>query len=159
MKNKMLMVATTAALLLAPQAAMAGKEAAVIAAPPAGKGQVVFYRPGSLMGAAIRCTVRRDGAMIGRSNNGKYFVYVTDPGTAKFTTATEATDTINLEVEADETQYVRCKIGMGVMAGRPNLIPSTKEEFDTKSTKVKLVDPAEMAKDIADDSAEKAAKK
>lgn len=159
MKTKMLMIATATALALTPQAALAGKEAAVIAAPPAGKGQVIFYRPGSLMGAAIRCTVRRDGAMVGRSNNGKYFAYVTEPGTAKFTTATEATDTINLEVEADETQYVRCKIGMGVMAGRPNLIPSTKEEFDTKATKVKLVDSAEMAKDIAADAAERAAKK
>jgi hypothetical protein len=53
------------------------------------------------------------------------------------------------------------KVTWGIVAGRPNLSPSTKDEFDGKSAKLKLQDMEKMAKDIADDEkelAEKAAK-
>jgi hypothetical protein len=44
------------------------------------------------------------------------------------------------------------------MAGRPNLSPSTKEEFDGKSAKLKASDPEKMAETIAKDDAKRAAK-
>jgi Protein of unknown function (DUF2846) len=128
----------------------------VIPAPPTGKSQVVFWRP-SAMGMAISCNIREDGKMLGTTNNGRYWVLTTTPGAHKFTTKSEATDTLNTELEADETAYVKCKIGMGIMAGRPNLSPSTKEEFDAKSAKMKLSDPEKMAKAVADDDAKRAA--
>ncbi len=131
---------------------MAQKIAATVPAPPAGKGTVVFFRP-SAMGMAIRCTIREGGKMVGRVGNGKYFTMTAEPGPHKYTTKTEATDELNVEVEPDEITYVKCKIAAGIMAGRPNLSPSTKAEFDGKSTKLKLQDPAEMAKDIAEDQA------
>lgn len=129
-----------------------------VPAPPAGQGQVVFYRPSAFVGSAIRCTVREDGKMIGRANNGRYFVVPAAPGKHSFTTKTEATDTLNVEVEPDETTYVKCKIGMGVWAGRPNLSPGSAEEFASSSHKLKLADAAELAKAIADDEAEQAKK-
>lgn len=151
--------AVSIAAALAPIAASAEEAPAapvVIPAPPAGKSQVVFWRP-SAMGMAISCNIREDGKMLGTTNNGRYWVLVTTPGPHKFTTKSEATDTLNTELEADETAYVKCKIGMGIMAGRPNLSPSTKEEFDAKSAKLKLSDPEKMAKAIADDDAKRAA--
>ena len=131
------------------------KQAVAIAPPPAGMSQVVFYRP-SAMGMAISCNIREGGKMLGTTNNGRYWVLTTTPGRHQFTTKSEATDTLNLETEADETTYVKCKIAMGIMAGRPNISPSTKEEFDAKSASMKLSDPDKMAREIAQDEAKHA---
>jgi len=153
------MAALAAAPASAAEAAPAAAPAApavVIPAPPPGMSNVVFFRP-SAMGMAISCNIRENGKMLGTTNNGRYWVLTTTPGPHKFTTKSEATDEINVEAEADETQYIKCKIGMGFMAGRPNLSPSTKEEFDSKSAKMKLGDPEKMAKAIADDDAKQAA--
>ena len=44
---------------------------------------------------------------------------------------------LNLEVEPGETYYVIGGISMGVMAGHPNLSPSTKEVYDGMKEKLK----------------------
>ncbi len=134
-------------------AADAPKTPVAVPAPPAGKGQVVFFRP-SAMGMAIRCTIRENGKMIGRVGNGKYMIMTADPGPHKYTTKTEATDELNLEVEPDETTYVKCKIAAGIMAGRPNLSPATKADFDAKSAKLEMQDMSKLAEQIAEDEAE-----
>lgn len=128
----------------------------VVPAPPPGKGQVVFFRP-SAMGMAIRCTIRENGKMIGRVGNGKYMILPAEPGPHKYTTKTEATDELNLEVEPDETTYVKCKIAAGVMSGRPNLSPATKADFDEKSAKLDMQDMSKLAQQIKEDEAEMAA--
>lgn len=155
----MIMVAL-AATAAAPAAA-GGKEAKApiaVPAPAAGQGQVVFFRPGTFVGSGIRCTVREDGKMLGRVGSGRYFVVPAPPGKHTFTTKTEATDTLNVEVEPDETTFVKCKIGMGLVAGRPNISPATAEDFAKVSAKLKPMDAEDMAKDIAEDDAERAAK-
>jgi Protein of unknown function (DUF2846) len=121
----------------------------VVPTPAAGKGQVVFFRP-SAMGMAIRCTIRENGKMVGRVGNGKYMIITADPGAHKYTTKTEATDELNLEVEPDETTYVKCKIAAGIMAGRPNLSPATKADFDAKSAKLEMQDMSKLAEDEAE---------
>ncbi len=127
----------------------------VIAPPPAGQSQVVFF-PTSAMGMAISCNIRENGAMLGTTNNDRYWVHVTTPGKHTYTTKSEATDVLNIEAEPDETQYVKCKIAAGIMAGRPNLSPSTQEEFNSKSGSIKPSDPEKMAKAIANDLAKQA---
>lgn len=154
--KKFALTCTLALAALHGPALAAEKSPAVIAPPPAGMGQVVFYRPGSIVGMAIRCNVREDGKLIGGLASGKYFVAPMTPGKHMVTTKSEATDTLNLEVEADETQYVMCKIGAGFAAGRPNLSPSDQAAFDAKSAKLKLKTEAERQKEIAEDTAEKA---
>lgn len=157
MKLRSLRLLALAALAF-PAVAHAADEVRVapaIAAPPSGKGQVVFYRPGGI-GPLIRCTVREDGKMIARVGNGKYHVMQAEPGVHAYTAKTEATDTVRVEVEPDETTYVKCKISMGIMAGRPNLSPSSAEEYAKLGTKLKPQDPADLAEDIAKDEAKKA---
>ena len=129
--------------------------APAIAAPASGKGQIVFFRPGGI-GPLIRCTVRENGKMIARVGNGKYYVMPAEPGAHSYTAKTEATDTVRVEVEPDETTYVKCKISMGIMAGRPNLSPSTTEEYAKLGKKLKPQDPADLAEDIAKDEAKQA---
>lgn len=125
---------------------------ASVAAPQPGTSQVVFFRP-SGMGMAISCNIRENGKMLGTANNGRYFVLTTTPGVHKFTTHGETTDELTIQTEADETAYVKCKIGMGLMSGRPNISPSTKEEFDSRVAKMKPSDPEKMARAIAQDDA------
>lgn len=151
---KVLLALGSLSLLAAPVGVAAAEKApAVIGAPEAGKGQVVFYRTGGLMGAAISCNVREDGKLIGGLSGGKYFVASFTPGKHVFTTKSEATDTLNMEIESGETYYVRCAIGAGVMAGRPNLSPVDKAAFDEKSAKLKLKTAEQLKKETDKDAA------
>ena len=113
-----------------------------IPTPPAGKGQIVFFRP-SAMGMAIGCSVNENGQKVSSLGSGRYFIMVTEPGKHAFSVKSEATDTLTLEVEPDETQYAACKIKMGFMVGRPDIRPATEAEF--KALKhVKMVDADDM---------------
>jgi hypothetical protein len=131
--------------------------ATALPTPAPGKGQVVFYRPSS-MGFAIKCTVRENGAMVGRVGAGKYYVIEVEPGLHNFTAKTESTDTVAVQVEPDETSYVKCGISMGIMVGRPNLSPGTEEDFQKSAAKMKPMESDKIAAEIEEDRAELAAK-
>lgn len=157
-KSKFLVIALCGATIIALTSAnnvalAAPNTPATIATPPSGKGQVIFYRTGGFIGAAISCNVREDGKLVGGLSGGKYFVSVFEPGKHVLTTKSEAKDTLNMEIESNETYYVRCTIGAGVMAGRPNLSPVDKAAFDEKSGGLKFKNADQIAKEIAKDTA------
>jgi hypothetical protein len=104
-----------------------------IEAPPAGKGQVVFFRPGTIIGAALGCTVHEGDRQVARLGAGKYYVITAEPGVHRYATRGQAADTLNLEVEADETYFVKCKIGSGVVSGAAQLEPSDRASFAKKA--------------------------
>lgn len=108
----------------------------LIAAPPAGKGQVVFFRQSKLVGAALSFSVHEGDKGIGKLGNGTYFIQVSDPGQHTFTIQSEAVDRLTLEVEAGETYYVKQTIGVGVVMGRPHLSPSDSAEFEKSKLKL-----------------------
>jgi len=135
------LIALTASPLAAEDTAPIQTKSGVISAPAAGKAQIVFYRPGSLMGAALGCTVHEGSAEIARLGSGKYFAVTAEPGKHTYNTEGEAKDVLNLEVESDETYFVKCKIGMGVVAGRANLSPSDRAEFSAKAKGLHLWTP------------------
>lgn len=112
-----------------------------IPAPPAGTGQIVFFRPGG-MGFAMGCSVNENGAKVSSLGAGKFFVMRTTPGRHEFTVKSEAKDILALEVDEGETQFAKCKIKMGIMAGRPDLAPSDEAEF--RKGDFKLVDAEDM---------------
>lgn len=141
--RKMAMVSLALAPIACPASA-ADKEAPAsiaIPAPPAGKGQIVFYRAGGA-GMAVGCSVNEKGQKVSSLGSGRYFIMVTEPGRHEFSVKSESKDTLALEVEADETQYAACKIKMGIMIGRPDIRPSTEAEFRAK--KLKMVDADDM---------------
>ncbi|MEN3746291.1 hypothetical protein TPR58_03865 [Sphingomonas sp. HF-S3] len=112
-----------------------------IAAAPADKAQVVFWRPGTLIGGAMGCTVREgEGAQevqVARLGAGKYAVLFAEPGKHVFWTTGEATDRMTMELEAGETYFVRCSIGMGFMSGRAQVSPSDRDAFAKKAKGMK----------------------
>jgi hypothetical protein len=152
---KKLMLLSLSAMMLSPAAAVAGGKpgaAPAIPSPKPGMGQVVFFRPGG-MGALIKCTVREDGKMVARVSPNRYYVVDMKPGVHTFTAKSEATDAVTVQVEPDETSFVKCKIGMGIGVGRPNLSPSTEQEFAGKAGKVKPMDVAKLKAEIAKENA------
>jgi Protein of unknown function (DUF2846) len=113
---------------------------AVIPGPPAGQGQVIFWRPGTMVGGAMGCGVNMGTERISALGAGKYFVVNLAPGTHEFNARSEARDALTLEVESGETYYVRCTIRMGIMVGRPNLAPSDAAAFNEKRGDLEYVD-------------------
>lgn len=141
-------VAASALTMVASPALAADKEQSkgaapiTIPAPPPGKGQIVWFRPGG-MGFALGCSVNEKGQKVSSLGAGKYFIMVTEPGRHEFTVKTEAKDVLALEVEADETQYASCKIKMGIIVGRPDIRPATEADF-RKAKSLKMVDADDM---------------
>ena len=107
---------------------------------PDGKGRIIFWRSGTMIGGAIGCGVNIGTERISAMGAGHYFVIDLDPGAYEFNAKSEAKDVLNTEVEVGETNYVKCTIRMGMMVGRPNLSPSTAEEFSEKRKGLKYVD-------------------
>jgi hypothetical protein len=114
--------------------------APTIPPPPAGMGQVVFYRS-SRMGMLVSCRVREGDRVVNRLPPGIYFIFQSPPGPHEFNVRSEARDALRLEVEEGETQYVRCAIGMGIGVGRPNLSPQSREDFDQRGRGLDLMPP------------------
>ena len=111
---------------------------ALIAAAPADKGQVVFFRESKFAGAAIGFKVREGENELGKLRSGNYFVATVEPGKHEYNMQGETKDVLTLEVEPGETYYVQASIAMGFLAGRPNLAPSDEATFLAMSKKLKL---------------------
>ena len=116
------------------------RAAPTIPPPPAGMGQVVFYRS-SRMGMLVSCRVREGDRVVNRLPPGKYFIFQAPPGPHEFNVRSEARDALRLEIEEGETQYVRCAIGMGIGVGRPNLSPQSRADFDQRGRGLDLLPP------------------
>jgi hypothetical protein len=105
--------------------------------PPAGKGQIIFYRPG---GAGLGCMVREgEGAAeihLSKLTSKRYFIHYAQPGKHRYWTKNLAKDSLNLEVEDGETYFVKCEIAIGLMSSNPNLLPSDVTEFERSKDKL-----------------------
>jgi hypothetical protein len=135
--------------------AKAEKVAPQIPPPPAGMGQVVFYRP-SGMGGLVSCRVSEGDKVVNRLPPGKYFVQTTTPGVHEYSVHSESKDVLRVNVEDGETQYARCTIRMGIMVGRPNLSTQNREDFDKRGKNLKVQGPFD-AKDDKEDKDKQAA--
>ncbi len=137
----LVLTSATAGLSASPAFAAEGTSApAAIPGPPAGQGQVIFWRPGTMVGGVMGCGVNMGTERISALGAGKYFVVNLAPGTHEFNARSEARDALTLEVEDGETYYVRCTIRMGFMVGRPNLSPSDVAAFNEKRGDLEYVD-------------------
>jgi hypothetical protein len=118
-----------------------------IPTPPEGKGQILFYRTGALTGATTGCAVfdARSAEKLSSLGNGRYFVLVSEPGPRSFSVKSIGDkDALALEIEPDETQFVRCQMKSGLLL-RADIAPSSESEFRNKYKKPKLVDADDMS--------------
>ena len=106
-----------------------------------GTGTVIFFRPSKFVGAAVGFKVRENGQELGKLRNGKYFVLQAPAGVHQYEVHSETKDVLTLEVEAGQTYYVQGVLGVGIVAGRPNLTPSDAATFEGMKAKLKEVPP------------------
>ncbi len=134
----------------APEAAPAAPAAAAdivpgkITAPAPGKGKVVFFRESKFQGSAISYKIRTgpEGAtVLGQLGSGVYFAVDADPGVFSFSAATEAKDTMTLEIEEGEVYWIEGKLQVGMWVGQPNLTPSNQATFEKFASKLKPAKP------------------
>jgi len=129
-----------AAALASDHAALDAAGSIAIPPPPAGQGQVVFFRPKSLLGTGQWFNVREAGKALGRLSNGAYFILATNPGvhtyTAKF--EPELKDHLKLDIAAGETYYVEGSLTGGLVIGAADLSPSDRGRFNKAAKDLKL---------------------
>src|SRR6187402_2396702 len=82
----------------------------------AGKGQVVVFRSGTLVGGAISCALHENGQKLTSLHPGHYAVITAEPGKHSYSVQSEAKDTLDLDVQAGQRSFVQCSIGMGFAA-------------------------------------------
>jgi hypothetical protein len=146
--RKLEMVLALGAALLAPSALAAGtakpeQAVAAVPAPPAGMGQVVFYRR-PRMGTLIGCRISEGFEVVNRLPHGKYFVHPTTPGIHEYEIKS---DLLRVEVKEGETQYVRCTI---VAMGLAELSLKDRVDFERHVRGLDLLPPWTGEKDKDD---------
>jgi hypothetical protein len=125
----------------APAAPTAGK----VPPPPPGKAEVVFFRPLTYAGIALSFTIHEGRIGVAKLGNNTYAVVTADPGDHTYTTQSEATDTLHLELDAGEVYYVKDTLGMGILMARPHMTPSDEATFDrSKSIKLSTEKPTDL---------------
>ena len=140
------------ALTSAPQAVAPATQAAAssllpkeitdkVGVPESGKALVVFFRPKKFMGAAIGFKVRENDVELGKLRNGNFFALQVEPGKHSYVVHSESKDITPIEAEDGETYFMMGEITMGIMAGRPNLSPSTAVNFQAEVSKLKPSKP------------------
>lgn len=97
------------------------QESKEAAAPiPKDMGRIVVYRTG-IMGTAIQPGIAVDGSYKGKCIPKGAFSVDVKPGNHLISTETESRVETLVTVGKQQTAYVRCSIGMGVVVGRPVL--------------------------------------
>src|SRR5262249_8046180 len=141
MTKRLTLLAAAAALIAASaftMPAFAGDKSATdasadassrVGAPPAGKGQIVFFRPNAV-GVLLTFSVHEGDKGVVKLPSNTYAVIPVDPGAHTYIIESEAKDTLTLEVEAGETYYVKQTMGMGLIVGHPHLNLSDQGSFD-----------------------------
>lgn len=85
---------------------------------PAGSGKIVMYRGSSVVGAAVGCPIRYNGAELVELSRGKFAEWLVPAGS--YTIGNKSGD-VEVSVAAGETKYVRCGIKPGLLSGRSDL--------------------------------------
>ena len=84
------------------------------------KGRIFFFRPDTMLGAAVTSDIRLNGKVVGRSERGSFFFADEAPGSMTVMTSTEVEKQLTFKLAAGETKYVRTTVSFGVLVGRIN---------------------------------------
>ncbi|MFL6658803.1 MAG: DUF2846 domain-containing protein [Massilia sp.] len=102
----------------------------------ADQGRVYFYRPNSMMGAALQPSIKLDGVVVGESKPGGFFYVDTTAGAHEASTSTETENKLSFVVDKGEVKYVRTRVSMGVLVGHvtPVLVNTTEGSAEIAET-------------------------
>lgn len=98
------------------------------------QGRIYVYRP-SAFGAAIRPNIRFNGTVVGEMVSRGFFFVDRVPGSYLVSAKTETEANVQVTLQANQTQYVKGSITLGIFVGRPQL-----ELVDGTSALIELQD-------------------
>jgi len=117
-------VAIAAIVLLGAGCAATGPKysevASTIPTLSSGKGRIYFYRPDTMLGAAITSDIRLNGSVVGKSERGSFFFVDSAPGNMTVLTSTEVEKQLTFTLAQGETKFVKTTVSFGVLVGRIN---------------------------------------
>ncbi len=87
---------------------------------PPNKSRVYFYRPDTMLGAAVTSDINLNGRVVGKSERGSFFFVDENPGTCTVATSTEVEKQLTFVLEPGQTRYVRTSVSFGAFVGRIN---------------------------------------
>jgi hypothetical protein len=126
-------LALSVVVLMTGCAAVGPKHAEIATSIPAveaGKGRIMFYRPNTVLGAAITADIRLNGNVVGRSERGSFFWVDQAPCDCIVATSTEVERQLTFKLGAGETRFVKTSVSMGLMVGRINPELVNSEEWN-----------------------------
>lgn len=91
---------------------------------PQGQGRIYFYRPDTMLGAAVTSDINLNGKVVGKSERGSFFFVDQAPGSCTVATSTEVERHLTFTLGAGEIRYVKTTVSMGVLVGHisPELV-------------------------------------
>ena len=113
--------------------------------PPAGKGQVVFFRKPLFSLVPFNWIAREGTTEVCEMEAGTYCIAFVDPGTHTYEVHSEAKNDVTIEVDAGETYYLIGGISMGFVVNHPTISPAQKAQFDALSARLKPIPPITAA--------------
>jgi hypothetical protein len=82
-----------------------------------GYGRVYFTRPGELQGSAVQPEIRMNNEVVGKSVPGGFFFIDRPPGKYSVSTATEVENTVEFQLAAGESKYIKTAATPGILIG------------------------------------------
>lgn len=138
MKKSFLLLGAMLMVLAVTGCATTGAAYAPVQDVPAEQAIIYVYRIPAFTGSAISYDVKLNGEFMGKLKNGAYFYAVVDPGSHVLSAKTEVERTVDINVEAGETYYVRGGVVFGVMVGRPSMLIIPNETAENEITECKM---------------------
>lgn len=108
-----------------------------ITAPPAGRGQIVFFRSAKTPKPANTLRIRESGIERGRLASGRYLVQVVPPGRRIYAVSPQKAGALALKVEEGKTYYVEAFVATGRGVNHARLSPSNAHAFEGQFKKLK----------------------
>ena len=107
---------------------------------PENKGTVFLYRTGRAVGAAGQLSVKVNGLDAGGTGPGTFFRWDLTPGVYTFlSSTTESSATVQLDVKAGQTYFIRQDARMGIQSGRVTMIEVDPEKGKSEVKECKLL--------------------
>lgn len=89
--------------------------------PAADETLIYYYRPGKFIGSGVYYNVEENKDVVTTLYNGGYYPHHTTPGEKHIEASTEGKSELFFTAEKGKTYFVRGKVNVGLVMGRPSL--------------------------------------
>lgn len=106
--------------------------------PASDEALIYYYRPSKFIGGGVYYDVEENKEVVTTLYNGGYYLHRTTPGEKHVEASTEGKSELFFTAEKGKTYFVRGKVNVGVLMGRPSLrlVPEEKALKEIQECKI-----------------------